>query len=139
MTPPSAPTPRIPVSWGELIDKITVLEIKCERILAKDAAQNVKKELDVLRGIAEPVFGTSNIAALKSRLAAVNSELWDIENCLREKESKGDFDRAFIELARSVYTKNDARAALKKEINGLLKSELVEEKSYAANPSGRRE
>jgi hypothetical protein len=134
-----ASTPSIPVSWGELIDKITVVEIKRERIVAKEAVQNVEKELDLLRSIAEPVLAMSNVAELKSRLDAINRDLWDVENSLREKEAAGDFGPAFVALARSVYKKNDERAALKREINRLLKSELVEEKSYTTNPSDRQE
>src|SRR4029077_2331016 len=86
MTLMRASTPSIPVSWGELIDKITVVEIKRERIVAKEAAQNVEKELDLLRSIAEPVLAMSNVAGIKSRLDAINRYLWDVENSLREKE-----------------------------------------------------
>ena len=131
-----AATPRVPVSWGELIDKIAILEIKRERIVAKDAAQNIERELNLLRSIAEPVLALSCTAEMKSQLEAVNRDLWDAENALREKEATGDFGTAFVALARCVYKKNDERAALKKKLNRILKSELVEEKSYTANPSG---
>jgi hypothetical protein len=139
MISPFAAAPSVPVSWGELIDKITVLEIKRERIVAKEAAQNVEKELDLLRSIAEPVLATSSVAELRRRLGAINRDLWDVENFLREKEAAGDFGPAFVALARSVYKKNDERAALKREINRLLKSELVEEKSYTTDSSGWQE
>jgi len=122
-----------------LIDKITVLEIKCERMAVKEAAQRVEKELDILRSAAEPVLATSHVAELKSRLCAINRELWDVENFLREKEAAGDFGPSFVSLARSVYKKNDERAELKREINRVLKSELVEEKSYTTTSSGRQE
>ena len=139
MTPPYARAPSIPVSWGELIDKITILEIKRERIAAKEAVERVAKELDILWRTAEPVLATNHVAELKSRLGAINRELWDIENFLREKGAAGDFGPAFVALARSVYKKNDERAALKMEINRFLKSELVEEKSYATTSSGPQE
>lgn len=131
MTAPAGAAPRIPVSWGELIDKIAILEIKRERIGAKEAAHNVEKELEILRRIAEPILAINNVAELKLRLDAVNRDLWDIENLLRQEESKGDFGPAFVSLARSVYKKNDERAALKRKINRFLQSELVEEKSYS--------
>ena len=131
MTASTGAAPRITVSWGELIDKIAILEIKRERIVAKEAARNVEKELDILRGIAEPVLALNKVAALKLRLDAINRDLWDIENLLRQGESEGDFGPAFVSLARSVYKKNDERAALKRKINRILQSELVEEKSYS--------
>ena len=131
MTAPTGAAPRIPVSWGELIDKIAILEIKRERIGAKKAVRNVEKELDILRGIAEPILAINNVAALKARLDAINRDLWDIENSLRQEESEGDFGPAFVSLARSVYKKNDERAALKRKINRILQSELIEEKSYS--------
>jgi hypothetical protein len=139
MTPAHAATPRIRVSWGEVIDKISILEIKRERIVAKGVVANVEKELGLLRKIAEPVLGSKEIAELKSRLGAINRELWDVENFLRDKEAKGDFGAAFVALARSVYKKNDERMALKTKINLLLKSELVEEKSYTSTASGLQE
>jgi hypothetical protein len=131
MTASTGAAPRITVSWGELIDKIAILEIKRERIVAKEAARNVEKELDILRGIAEPVLALNKVAALKLRLDAINRDLWDIENLLRQGELEGDFGPAFVSLARSVYKKNDERAALKRKINRILQSELVEEKSYS--------
>jgi hypothetical protein len=136
MTLARAATPRIPVSWGELIDKISILEIKRERIVTKGAVANVEKELGLLRKIAEPVLGSKEIAELKSRLGGINRELWDVENFLRDREAQGDFGAAFVDLARSVYKKNDERLALKTKINLLLKSELVEEKSYTTTSSG---
>jgi hypothetical protein len=137
MTLPSTATPRIPVSWGELVDKITILEIKRERIVAKEAVHNVEKELDLLRNIAGAILVASDIAELKRSLGAINRELWDIENLLREKEAAADFGAAFVALARAVYKKNDERAALKRKINRILKSELIEEKNYTTNFSGR--
>jgi hypothetical protein len=122
---------RVPVSFGELIDKITILEIKSERI--EDAAKlaNVRRELDALNAVwtASPVAGT-DIAALRADLKAVNERLWAIEDDIRMKEAAQAFDAGFIQLARSVYFENDERARLKREINTALGSSLVEEKSY---------
>jgi hypothetical protein len=132
--------PEIPVSWGELIDKITILEIKHERIKAPEARANVSRELALLQKIAEPVLAARGmVARLKSELCATNQKLWDIEDLIREQEAVGQFGPDFIALARAVYKTNDERAALKKRINLELASELVEEKSYglAAPHSGQ--
>jgi hypothetical protein len=126
-------TPKIPVSWGELIDKITILEIKSARLSTPEALANVAKELALLRQAGEPEFAqNAEVLALKERLRVVNETLWDIEDRIREKEALGAFDDGFVALARSVYQRNDERAALKRQINSLLSSELVEEKGYAA-------
>jgi hypothetical protein len=125
--------PRIPVSWGELIDKITILEIKSARLSNPEALANVGKELALLRQAGESGFAqNAEVLVLKERLRAVNETLWDIEDRIREKEALGAFDDGFVALARSVYQRNDERAALKRQINSLLSSDLVEEKSYAA-------
>lgn len=124
-------TPNIPVSWGELIDKITILEIKSTRLSDQKATGNVLKELSMLQAIANAVVENDPaVAALKADLLAVNLTLWDIEDHIRDKELQQAFDAEFIELARSVYFQNDRRAMLKKQMNMALKSELVEEKSY---------
>ena len=123
--------PDVPVSWGELIDKVTILEIKAERITRPEALANVARERRLLSAIAAQVDRHSGIAALTAGLKQVNAELWDIEDALREHEAQGNFGAGFVELARSVYRLNDERAALKKRINLLLGSELCEEKSYA--------
>lgn len=121
-----------PVSYGELIDKITILEIKTEHM--RDAAKlaNVRTELDLLNATwaAHPASRT-DIASERAALRAVNQALWDIEDRIRLKEKAQAFDAEFIELARSVYFRNDERAAVKRAINGKLGSTLVEEKSYA--------
>jgi hypothetical protein len=125
--------PIIPVSWGELIDKITILEIKSKRLRAERALANVRAELTLLNAIAaRGALGRPEVAALKDRLTAVNEDLWTIEDRIREKESAKAFDAEFIELARSVYLRNDERSRLKREINICLSSTLVEEKSYSA-------
>ena len=125
------PCPLVPISWGELLDKIGILEIKCERIGDAAALANVLNELRLLERAAEPVAGAAAIVALRARLKSVNERLWEIEDGIREKEKEGDFGEAFVALARSVYQRNDERAAIKREINLLLGSDLIEEKSYA--------
>ena len=128
-----AQPPKIPVSWGELIDKITILEIKTARLSNPVALANVAKELALLRRAGEREFAeNAEVLGLKQQLTAVNEALWQIEDEIREKERQDAFDEAFVALARSVYKRNDERAALKRQINSLLSSELVEEKSYAA-------
>ncbi|ASJ70814.1 DUF6165 family protein [Granulosicoccus antarcticus] len=122
----------IPVSLGELIDKITILEIKSERISDPAKLANVKTELAQLNQVSvldQELL--ANIAELRSNLKAVNSDLWDIEDRIRIKESLAEFDQEFIELARSVYVRNDDRAAFKRSISIEQGYELVEEKSYA--------
>ncbi len=125
------PVPHVPVSWGELIDKITILEIKRVRLTGHEALANVGHELAALNGIASPVLGEDQTARdLMAQLKAVNEILWDIEDRIRGKEAAGAFDAEFVELARSVYRRNDERAALKKRLNLQLGSGLFEEKSY---------
>ncbi|MDB5698697.1 MAG: hypothetical protein JWN69_1501 [Alphaproteobacteria bacterium] len=123
-------TPSIPVSWGELLDKITILEIKLARIRDDGAHAHVAMEYALLLGIAADAMGRRDIASLVQQLRAVNQELWDIEDAIREQEGAALFGDEFVRLARSVYKKNDRRAAIKRAINLCLHSELVEEKSY---------
>ena len=120
-----------PVSFGELIDKITILEIKAEQIRDPAKVANVRTELDLLGSTwaAHPASRT-DIGDERARLRAVNQALWDIEDRIRLKEKAKAFDDEFIELARAVYFRNDERAAVKREINEKLGSTLVEEKSY---------
>ncbi len=120
-----------PVSFGELIDKITILEIKAEQIRDPAKVANVRTELDLLGSTwaAHPASKT-DIGDERVRLRAVNQALWDIEDRIRLKEKAKAFDDEFIELARAVYFRNDERAAVKREINEKLGSTLVEEKSY---------
>lgn len=121
--------PLIPVSWGELADKISILEIKRGRIRAPKAAANVARELAALMRVLEPV-GLS-IAAERAALTEVNMRLWEIEDAIREKEAAQDFGDGFVALARSVYRENDERGRIKAAINKRLGSALVEEKQYA--------
>jgi len=123
-------TPHIPISWGELIDKITILEIKVERLGGESARANAAKELHLLREIAGAVLSRADIPTLVARLKALNERLWEIEDRIRDHERAGDFGADFIELARAVYKTNDERSAVKREINLALGSGLIEEKSY---------
>jgi hypothetical protein len=127
----------VPVSPGELIDKITILEIKSARM--KDAAKlrNVRTELALLTDTWQSSdSAATDIRAEWEALRRVNERLWDIEDRIRDKERDRAFDDGFIELARAVYVTNDERAALKKRINLKLGSALVEEKSYADYKGG---
>ena len=122
--------PHVPTSWGELIDKITILEIKVERLESEAARANAAHELGLLREIAGPVLARGQTTALVARLKKLNQALWEIEDRLREHERAGTFDAAFIALARSVYKTNDERGTVKRELNLALGSGLIEEKSY---------
>lgn len=121
----------VPVSPGELLDKITILRIKAARIADAAKLANVRVELDLLEatwrdsGAAIPAVADDEAA-----LQRVNEALWDIEDRIRDKELAHEFDAGFVELARAVYVTNDERAAIKKRINGTLGSRIVEEKSY---------
>ncbi|HUW51880.1 MAG TPA: DUF6165 family protein [Rhodanobacter sp.] len=120
-----------PVSYGELIDKITILEIKSRRITDAAKLVNVRNELELLNAIwANDAASQTDIGNERAHLLAVNEALWDIEDRIRLKERAQAFDKEFIELARLVYFRNDERAAYKREINLKLGSQLVEEKSY---------
>ena len=122
---------QVPVSHGELIDKITILEIKSRRITDPAKLANVRNELELLNATwANDAAAKTDIGDERARLLAVNEALWDIEDRIRLKERAQAFDATFIELARSVYVRNDERAAIKREINLKLGSQLVEEKSY---------
>jgi hypothetical protein len=127
--------PRVPISWGELIDKITILEIKVARLNAPLGQQNAAHELALLRAeLATDV--PPGLAALRGELAALNQRLWDIEDAIRRKEAAQDFDAAFIELARAVYRSNDERSRIKRAINDLLGSNIIEEKQYVGYRDG---
>lgn len=124
-------TLRIPVSAGELIDKITILQIKAERISDDSKLENVRRELDLLTGVAaECIPDSPEIQESTEELKQINAALWDIEDEIRCCEASQDFGERFIQLARSVYHTNDRRAAVKRRINDRLGSLLVEEKSY---------
>ena len=122
---------QIPVSWGELIDKLTILEIKVTKIGDRAKVANVRRELGLLRSQLASLPRPDEVHPLMAELRLVNESLWQIEDRIRELEASSRFDDEFVELARSVYKTNDRRAALKRQINGILDSGLVEEKSYA--------
>ena len=130
MARPSKPIV-IEVSPGELIDKLTILEIKAERIGDAEKLSNVKRELRMLRRVRDSAVELGEeLAILSAQLKSVNEQLWDIEDAIRICERDGEFGARFVQLARSVYRTNDVRATLKRSINRLLSSPLVEEKSY---------
>jgi hypothetical protein len=121
----------VPISPGELIDKITILEIKSARMTDTAKLHNVRTELALLNETwSASAFAAVDITAEWAGLRDVNGELWDIEDRIRDKERASLFDAEFIELARAVYVTNDERAAIKRRINTKLGSSLVEEKSY---------
>lgn len=120
-----------PISHGELIDKITILEIKSEQITDPAKLLNVRRELDMLDAVwRDDAAAAIDIADERAKLKQVNQSLWDIEDRIRLKEKAQAFDAEFIELARAVYFQNDDRAAIKRTINLKLGSQLIEEKSY---------
>ena len=120
----------VPISVGELIDKIVILEIKSERIRNTNQLANVANELGALRAVRLGDVDRAQLDALSAELKRVNARLWDVEDAIRECDASGDFGADFVELARAVYRLNDERARLKKAINVLSGSRLVEEKSY---------
>lgn len=125
-------TIKVEVSVGEFLDKVTILEIKSERIKDQAKLDNVNKELNLLNGIwSQSEFASADIADEMGRLKNINVKIWEIEDDIRDKERDRAFDDKFIELARAVYYSNDERAAIKKELNLKLGSGLVEEKSYS--------
>lgn len=123
----------VPTAPAELIDKITILEIKADRIGDARRRANVRAELSLLQQARDAAIAPSDwLARLTAALRTVNEELWEIEDKIRACERRGDFGLVFVELARAVYRTNDRRAAIKKEINTRLNSNIVEEKVYAA-------
>lgn len=122
----------VPVSPGEVIDKITILEIKSERMADAAKLANVREELRLLEQTwREAAADSPDISAERAELKRVNEALWEIEDAIRLEEKARRFEARFIELARAVYVRNDERAAVKRAINVKLGSRLVEEKSYA--------
>ena len=122
---------KIPISLGELIDKITILKIKSNKINSNEAQKNIRLELEKLEHILNTKISINiNLKNFEIKLSKINQTLWDIEDQLREKEREKKFDKKFISLARMVYYKNDERAKIKRMINKSFGSELIEEKSY---------
>lgn len=126
----------IPVSAGELLDKKTILEIKRERLKDPGQVTNVERELGLLASIAQAVLAASDqavaVAQLESELRDINTRLWDLENAVRGFEKTGNFGDPFIESARMIYAGNDRCAAVKRQINMLLQSSMIEEKSHVS-------
>jgi hypothetical protein len=126
-------SPQIPISWGELLDKITILQIKKENLISKKALKNVQQECKQLQYIfVQHCPETIEAKQLEVELKQINQQLWDIEDKIRDKERNKSFDDEFIQLARNVYITNDERSRVKRKINNMFGSELVEEKSYAS-------
>ena len=125
---------KIEVSNGEIIDKLTILEIKLDKITNKDQLKNITKEWEVLNDCVMTlyqIYGSSDLYSKVDKLAEINSQLWGVEDWIRDCEKEQRFDKEFVELARSVYKLNDQRSQVKKDINILTKSSLIEEKSYS--------
>lgn len=121
----------VEISPGELLDRLSILRLKAERIRAPEIPPSVRRELDALDDVRQRLAWPEGAALLAEELQDVNAALWDVEDALRRHESRSDFGPRFIELARSVYRLNDRRAALKRRVNELCRSELGEVKSYA--------
>ena len=125
-------TIKVELAYGELLDKITILQIKSERITDESKLLNVNKELKLLNDLWQSDQKSSvDISVEFAALKDINEKIWDIEDDIRDKERAKEFDQDFIELARSVYFSNDKRAEIKREINLKLGSDLIEEKSYS--------
>ena len=123
---------KVEVSFGEYLDKLTILQIKSERIKDPNKLINVNRELELLQTTwQQRPESKVDLSTELRQLKAVNEKLWDIEDNIRDKERNNNFDTGFIELARAVYFTNDERARIKRVINEKLGSELIEEKSYA--------
>lgn len=120
---------KIDISIGELVDKVTILEIKLERIKAEEKLINIRNEYNTLKKSMEEIGITSD-SEIFMRLKKINIKLWEIEDNIRIKEFKQEFDDEFIKLARSVYFENDERAAIKRDINTKFNSDFFEEKEY---------
>lgn len=119
---------KIEVSNGEIMDKLTIISIKLERIVDPNKLANLHKEYEVLKPAAESILSLDHV--LYRSLVMINKELWDIEEQIREFEKRGEFGADFVKVARSVYQKNDERFRIKSQINQLTSSQLTEEKSY---------
>lgn len=121
---------KVEISIGELLDKLSILYIKRKFISDTEKIQNVQKEINVLEPLSNHFLSSPEIKTIFDELEHTNLHLWNVEDLIREKENRKEFDQDFIDLARSVYITNDQRASLKKKINLITGSNLVEEKSY---------
>jgi hypothetical protein len=124
--------PTIQVSWGEFIDKLTILEIKEARLTSSAAVANVRRELTALRSVLDVGAENPQLAELTRKLKTINESLWEIEDKIRAKEAAKEFDQNFINLARSIYFQNDKRGDIKRQVDLLMNSVIVEEKQYTA-------
>src|SRR5262249_18721982 len=123
--------PRVEVSWGELLDKISILEIKAERMTSAASIANVRRELEHLKPALSGIAPISlQVEKSRAGLRIINEKLWELEDAIRLCEAEGRFDSHFVELARKIYASNDERAKLKRQINLLMNSAFVEEKQY---------
>ncbi|MEA3023953.1 MAG: hypothetical protein QOK01_2805 [Alphaproteobacteria bacterium] len=123
----------VDIAPGELIDKLTILEIKLEKIKEERKLANIRSEYaDLMRVFRSSIVETGRLTTLIAELKRINATLWRIEDDIRDQERAGTFGQAFVDLARSVYRTNDLRAATKREINELLNSAIIEEKSYSS-------
>ncbi len=120
---------KIEISIGELVDKVSILSIKMEKMIGSKQLKNIRKEYALLSNVMLEA-GIQEVSWEFLKLKEINQRLWDIEDAIRRKESRKEFDDEFIQLARSVYTQNDERASIKREVNIRYKSELMEEKMY---------
>ncbi len=139
----NAHTLLVPVAMGELIDKITILRLKASRLQRPEALDNVRRELKTLEELlaqtdAARTLISDQLSALTNELQMINTKLWDVEDGLRLLETEQQFDKKFIQLARSVYQLNDHRSAIKRQINICCGSDLMEEKSYGELPQQRK-
>jgi hypothetical protein len=129
----AAPAPSVRISWGELLDKITILEIKTQRLKSQAALEKTRRQLAILSDAAKDALRQQpHLISLKEQLKLLNEDLWDIEDKIRAKEAAKSFDQDFIELARSVYITNDKRGNLKQQIDALLSSDFAEQKQYTS-------
>ena len=123
--------PHVPVSWGELVDKICILEIKKDHASNDAIRKNIVTEFKLLDSfLSEEILRCPNLMSLRMELKVINQNIWDIEDEIRLKEARHDFGASFIELARNTYKFNDRRASIKRKINNILNSEIIEEKIY---------
>ena len=125
---------QVEISIGELFDKLTILEIKMEKIKNNSQLENIRKEWDILNDKSMSIlsiFADQSLFKKIYKLEEINRQLWDIEDWIRECEKQERFDKEFVELARSVYKLNDERSKIKRDINLITKSNIIEEKSYS--------
>jgi hypothetical protein len=128
----------VPISVGELMDKITILELKSERIKNRGQLDNIVRELGALRAVPLGDVDRAMLGNLSAELKRINAQLWDIEDAIRECDARGDFGDAFIAHARAIYRLNDERSRLKKAINVASGSRIIEEKSYKSFQESNR-